>query len=109
MSWGSALSGAWNAATEGARAAANAIANTARAAYDYIAGRAAQVYSVIQSTVSGFVAGLVNVAVQAYNAVVSVFDGSRAGSPTRPCPHAGGGGSSGGGAGGGAGGVTQPV
>lgn len=104
MSWGSALSGAWDAATEGARAAANAIANTARAAYDYVAGTAAQVYSAIQSTVSGFVAGLVNVAVQAYNAVVSVFDGSRAGSPTRPCPHGGGGGSPGGGGGG-----TQPV
>lgn len=102
MSWGSALSGAWNAATEGARAAANAIANTARAAYDYVAGRAAQAAAFIENAVSGLVSGLINVAVRAYNAVVSAFDGSRAGGATSPCPHAGGGGSGGGASGGGA-------
>ncbi len=82
MGWGDALTSAWDAATDTARAAANAVADSARAAYDYVANRASEAYDAAADAVGRAVDWIVS----GFGAIADAFSRAVGGDPVQPCP-----------------------
>lgn len=86
MSWGSALSSAWDAATDVARAAADVVGRTANAAYEAARAIANRVEDMVTYAVNAVASGLIRAAQWAYGKAKQYFGKKPAGSPTQPCP-----------------------